>query len=151
MNKILIPASALLLALSACSDVEDDDHHDHDHEHEFFTTVRLNFATDAGDEFEANFIDLQDSENPEVDPIYLTNGETYSLSISFLNELADPVEDITPEILDEQDEHQVFIYGDAVESAATAANDDALVTSTYLDSDSNGFNRCRWWECYLFL
>ena len=86
-----------------------------------------------------NFIDLQDG-NPAVDDIYLTNGETYSLSISFLNELADPIEDITPEILDEQDEHQVFIYGDVVDSAATAANDNALVTSSYLDSDSNGLD-----------
>ena len=73
-----------------------------------------------------------------IDDIVLTNGEVYAVSVEVRNELVDPAEEITPEIRDEDDEHQTFFTGAGVESDATGANADALVTQAYADSDRNG-------------
>ena len=58
----------------------------------------------------------------------LTAGTSYAGSIVWLNEMEDPAEDITLEIVEEQDEHQVFF------SAM-----DLAVDFAYVDFDSNGF------------
>ena len=47
-------------------------------------------------------------------------------------------EDITSEIADEADEHQVFFTGSAVEGPATGTNDEAVVSHAYLDADDQG-------------
>ncbi len=44
----------------------------------------------------------------------LTAGTSYSGSIQWLNEMEDPAEDITEEILEEDDEHQVFFSASGV-------------------------------------
>ncbi len=112
----------------ACSDVKDE--HGHDHDHELMTTVVLDFAsTDGSEAFTATWADPEQSGSPTIDDVTLTDGQTYVISVSFLNELEDPAEDITPEIDDEADEHQVFFTGSAI---------DSLVTHSYLDSDSSG-------------
>ena len=113
----------------ACSDVKDDhDHHHHDHE--LITTLVLDFeATDGSESFSAVWADADQSGNPVVDDIVLTDGLTYNVMVSVLNELEEPAEDITEEIADEADEHQVFFTGGAVGS---------LVSQSYLDSDSSG-------------
>ena len=54
------------------------------------------------------------------------------------NELEDPFEDITPEVEDEGDEHQLFFTGSAVEGPATATNADAIIAHTYADEDLDG-------------
>ena len=73
-----------------------------------------------------------------IDDISLTNGETYTVTFSVINELEDPAEDMTPEITDEKDEHQVFFYGAAVQGPANTANADAVVEHAYADVDNNG-------------
>ena len=85
-------------------------------------------------------MDLQDGADPTVDDITLVNGESYTLSVYFVNNLEDPEEDITPEIEDEGTEHQVFLYGEAVESEANPSNADALITTSYVDVDDNGLD-----------
>ena len=119
----------LFTLATACSDVKDDhDHHDHDHE--LITTLVLDFeATDGSESFSAEWADAEQSGTPTVDDIFLTDGLTYTVMVSVLNELEDPPEDVTEEIADEADEHQVFFTGGAVGS---------LVSQSYLDSDENG-------------
>lgn len=117
-----------LLALTACSDVEKDEHDDHHHhDHEVISTVVLTFTSQADDTEQV--IRWVEGEGQDVD-IDLATGTVYNLSVSALNELETPTEDITPEIADEADEHQLFFTGSAV--------DDALVTHDYVDFDEEG-------------
>ena len=73
----------------------------------------------------------QDGEGP-VEPVVTVSGPlssatSYSGSIQWLNELEDPAEDITEEILEEADEHQVFF----------SASSGLPLEFTYVDFDSN--------------
>ena len=54
------------------------------------------------------------------------------------NELEDPAEDVTPDILELAEEHQIFFTGSAVDGPATGPNPDAILTHSYTDSDANG-------------
>ena len=130
----------LLLGLSACSDVEKDVEEDghHHHDHEVMTAVVLTFTADDGSELEFTWSDADNDADPIIDDIVLQDASDYTLSLSFLNELEDPIEDVTPEIADEDDEHQVFITGSAVDGPATESNADAVVGHTYADEDVNG-------------
>jgi len=129
----------------ACGDVGHDDHSGHDHHghdhhaNEVFTTVTLTFTPVSGGEaIVASWADPEADGSPVIDPINLTNDETYAVSVTFFNELEDPAEEMTPEVLDEDDEHQVFFTGSAVAGAASASAD-AIVEQAYDDADGNGF------------
>jgi hypothetical protein len=74
---------------------------------------------------------------PTVTPISLMNGKTYTLAVRFQNKLESPPEEITDEVRDEGDEHQVFLTGTAVNGPATN-NAGAPLTHTYADMDANG-------------
>jgi len=57
----------------------------------------------------------------------LSSATSYSGSIEWLNELEDPAEDITMEILDAQDEHQVFFeIGDGLPIQVIYADEDSM-------------------------
>jgi hypothetical protein len=132
-------AAALLVpaALVGCLDVENPD--EGENEEEVITRVVLTFTPEGGgDAVVAAFADPENDGNPTIDPITLENGTTYTLALTFENQLADPVEDITAEVAEEDDEHQVFVYGSAVEGPATGDNDAALVTHAYADEDEGG-------------
>lgn len=81
-------------------------------EEELITTMRLTFSpVDGGTD--VLFI-IEDEDGPEgpIEPEY-TNGvlaanASYNVSIELLNEAETPVEDITEEIEEEDDEHQFF-------------------------------------------
>jgi hypothetical protein len=137
MNRITAPLAAA--ALVACSDVEeDDDHgHDHDHNHGLITQVDLTF-TSEGDEVTATWAEGHDGEAPQIDDISLTEGEAYDLSVAFWNTLEDTAEEITNEVQAEDNEHQAFFTGDAVNSDATGTTD-GLLDIEYVDEDDNGF------------
>jgi len=141
MNLITRITPLLLLVLPACSDVDKDgdEHGHHDHDHEVMTAVVLTFtAVDGSDPVEFTWSDADDNANPTIDDIVLQDANDYTLSVSFLNELEVPIEDITPEIADEDDEHQVFFTGSAVDGPATEANADAVLEHAYADEDVNG-------------
>ncbi|UPT72193.1 MAG: type 1 periplasmic binding fold superfamily protein [Flavobacterium sp. JAD_PAG50586_2] len=57
----------------------------------------------------------------------LSANTTYSGTVSFLNETADPIDNITTEILEEGVDHQLFFQAPS-----------ALGTFTYNDTDANG-------------
>ena len=117
----------LFLSLfTACKDVHD---HDHDHDHELMTTVVLTYTDEAGQESSFRWSDMGGTEDVEVDDIVLSANTEYELNLSFLNELEEEPEDITPEIKSEGTEHQVFFTGSAIT--------DNLVVHTYNDTDEN--------------
>ena len=113
-----------------------DEHGHHDHDHEVITTLVLNFTSDMGDGVSASWSHA--SGEVVIEDIVLMDANDYTLSVSFLNELEDPIEDVTPEIADEDDEHQVFFTGSAVDGPATEANADAVLEHAYADEDVNG-------------
>ena len=140
---LLASLTALTLIASCGDDVghddHDHDHHGHDHENEVMTTLKLTFAGSDGNSAVFTWADPEDDGSPVIDDISLTNGETYTVTLEVINELEDPAEDITPEISDEKDEHQVFFTGTAVKGPANTANDAAVIEHSYSDTDNNGF------------
>lgn len=76
-------------------------------------------------------------EPPTIDAITLTMGATYATSVRFLNALETPAEDITLEVRDESDVHQVFFTGTAIDGPASDRPGAAL-THAYTDTDVNG-------------
>lgn len=123
--------------LAACADVEDA--HDHAHEHELITTVVLTFTPLAGGTpLTFRWADPEGDGSPEIDDISLADADDYDLSISFLDEQEDPAEDLSAEIADEADEHQVFLTGTGVEGPATPENAAAIVAHAYADEDADG-------------
>jgi len=112
-----------LLAVTACDNVEDPE--DGENEEEVITTVVLTLDDGSG-ATEYRWADPEDDGNPVIDDITLAAGTTYTGTVEFLNELEDPAEDITAEIEDEADEHQVlFTYG-------------SELTVNTTDTDGNG-------------
>ena len=121
------------LAAAGCSDS-----HDHDSENEVITTVSLTFTPTAGMPIVRRFNDA-DGEGgapPVIDPITLPAG-AYTLGLTFENRLESPPEDITAEIKDTADEHQIFFIGTAVSGAAPGQTTGPL-EHAYKDTDKNG-------------
>ena len=136
-------APFIVLAMPACSDVEKDgtDGHDghHHHDHEVITTVVLTFTSQTdGSELAFSWSDAENSASPVVDDIILQDTDDYYLTVEFLNELESPAENLTPEVADEDDEHQIFFTGSAVEGPATSDNANAIIEHAYADEDSDG-------------
>ncbi len=124
----------LLLAMSACSDVEKAD--EDVHEHELITTVVLHFTNTAD---ETDMLQVRWNEGDDKgEEIVLQNGSDYTLSLEILNEEEEPTEDVTPEIAQEEDEHQVFFTGDAVDGPCMDDNPEAFIEHAYADEDANG-------------
>lgn len=95
----------LFLSLLACGNVKDV--HDEHSEGELISRVVLSLTDSAGETVDYTWTDPEQSGTPTVDTVALTNSETYAVSVSFWNDLSDPIEDITPEIVDEAEEHMV--------------------------------------------
>jgi len=132
LNRISL-IGAILLA-SACGE----DASDAGNENEVLTTVTLTFTPTAGGApVVALFNDADgDLGNPPViDPVRLAPG-MYNLGLKFENRLEMPAEDITLEILDEANDHQVFFTGSAVNSPASVQAS-APLTQVYSDTDAN--------------
>lgn len=101
----------LAFSLTGC---EDENTPEPVNEEELITTVILTWTDGSGGVATMTYEDL-DGTGPDVpvvsaDP--LTANTTYTVAASFLNNAEDPAEDITIEIKDEDDEHQVFFLID---------------------------------------
>jgi hypothetical protein len=92
---------------------------------ELITSVVLTFD---GTSFTADDPDGDGGQAPAIDPITIAAGTT-TLALRFENRLEDPPEDITEEVMDEGEAHQVFFTG----SATTGP-----LAITYADTDRNG-------------
>lgn len=125
------------------SDPEAGDDHDHDHDHEpteVITTVTLRFTPEGGGETRVAEFSDPDGDggmSGSSDPIALTEGIAYDLEIGFSNALVDPTEDITAEVAEEAEEHQVFIAGTSVDGPAVNDNSAPVVMHEYADLESD--------------
>jgi hypothetical protein len=123
----------IALALFACKDDDDKDEPVVPiipNEEEVITTVRYTLTPLNGGTakvFQFQDLDGDGGNVPVVSVDTLDADSTYIGSIVFLNELETPAEDITKEVLEEGDEHQVFYQ---------ATSGDFMVT--YTDVDKNG-------------
>ena len=132
-----------ILTITSCSD--DDDVPEEENEVEVITDVTLVF-TNTDDNTDVVRATAEDSDAGGVgelevdDPINLTNGVTYTLTFEILNALnPNDIEDIGDEILDEDDEHQIFFSftEDAFRDPMGDGNIDSASDSiNYNDEDS---------------
>jgi hypothetical protein len=123
-------------SLAACGDPGGGD----DDPPEVITTVTLTFTPPSpGTPVVAAFDDPDGDGGmpPTVDPINLPDGVSYALAIAFANRLEDPPEDITQEIRDEGDQHQVFLTNTAVNGPASDVPL-APLQHAYADMDARG-------------
>jgi hypothetical protein len=123
---------ATMLLMSACSD----DDPSFENEEELITTVRITFVEvdeaggEVGDAFSFEWVDMDGpvgGGTPVIDPIILSANKTYRYDLEFFNELEDPVEDITEEIREEDDEHIICF--------TTAGGVNLTITRTDVDGD----------------
>lgn len=125
----VLVALSLLLVLASCSD-DDDNLPAPINEEEVITTVTVTLTDEATNDVKTlQYRDL-DGDGPTPPVITADNlsaNASYLGSIEFLNELESPAEDITVEVVEEDDEHQVFFV------PANALN----VSTEYLDFDAN--------------
>ena len=126
MKYFLYILPLFVLTLVSC----DPDDPDDVNEEEVITTLTYSLQPTAGGAaVEFSFVDIDGDGG--MDPV-ITSGSLaanteYNGSITLLNETEDPAEDITEEVQEEDDEHQLFY----VVSRADA-------TVTYLDQDGDG-------------
>lgn len=119
----------LTLAMLGCSD--DDTTPEIINEDELITTVILTLTPDSGDQVVLTTIDL-DGDGPD-EPVTTVVGSfsentQYQGAVQFLNETEDPAEDITQEVIEEADEHQVFY----------TISEGLNIQTTYEDQDTQG-------------
>jgi hypothetical protein len=130
----------LATSLSVHTACSDDDVEGGGNEEEVITTITLSFTPAGGGEAVTAAFDDADGdggEAPTVDPINLATATTYDLTVRFQNKLETPAEEITDEVRDESDEHQLFFTGTAVNGPASD-QPGAPLAHTYSDADGNG-------------
>ena len=119
----------LAIAMVSCSD--DDTPPAPVNEVEVITTLILTLTPDSGEEVVLTTRDL-DGDGPgelvtTVEGSFSENTE-YQGAVRFVNETETPAEEITDEVLEEADEHQVFY----------TTTDGLNIQTTYEDEDSQG-------------
>ena len=131
----LVAGFALSVTAAGCGG----DKHDGGNENEVITTVTLTFTPMGGGSPVIASVDDPDGDGgnpPVVGPINLMAG-MFDLAVKFENRLEKPTVNITDEISDERDEHQVFFTGTAVSGPASNQAGAPLVQA-YADMDSKG-------------
>ena len=127
-QKLILMAFIFAGLLTSCSD--DDSNPEPINEEEVITTMIVTLTAD-GTSKELKVTDSDGPEGPE-DPVFETEdleaNTVYAGSVEFLNELEDPAENITLEVDEEDEEHQVFY------ETSGGLNVDV----EYLDQDPNG-------------
>jgi hypothetical protein len=126
--KNIVILAFIVSIFTACSDTDDPEVIN---EEEVITTVRATLVPqNGGTEITLESRDL-DGDGPNA-PVISVSGNfdastTYDATLKVLNETESPADDITLEILEEDEEHQFFF---------SFTND--IATATYNDQDSNG-------------
>ncbi len=127
MFKQLISTGFLFTILvSSCTKTSVDIHD----ENELITTVKLQFSAEGKTEtFSYSDKDGDGGMTPKIDDIILEANKKYSVSVLVLDESKTPIDDITKEIMENQEEH-LFVFTPSPSS---------LITYAYGDKDKNGF------------
>ncbi len=132
-RRISVCVFTSLIALAGCGDNAAGGN-----ENEVITTVTLTFTPAAGGTAVVAAVNDPDGDGgnpPMVDPINLSAG-TYATAVAFENRLAKPPVDITKEVMDEPDQHQIFFTGTAVNGPASNQSG-APLAHAYADTDAN--------------
>ncbi|MFO0633011.1 MAG: hypothetical protein U0168_09200 [Nannocystaceae bacterium] len=135
-RRLSLAAITITATLGACAEPFDADP---DAQTEVITTVRLILNPDGGGApITAAFTDPDgDGGMPgTADPLALTQGG-YALAVEFLDALEQPAQDITEEIREEAQDHQVFVSGSAVSGPAAGSDPAAPLLHAYADVESN--------------
>ncbi|MDF2455512.1 MAG: hypothetical protein K0R51_1505 [Cytophagaceae bacterium] len=132
MKKIILSSLILsfVLLVSSCKRNDDDAPTPQDqNEEELITTVSLIIKENGVlvDTFSFKDSDGVGGEAPTIEDITLDANKTYTCTLLLLDETKNPVENISEEIEEENDEHQFFFHP----SAGTN------LTVNYLDFDDN--------------
>jgi hypothetical protein len=130
--KLMAFAAFTLITISACSNDDDTATLVPVNEEEVITTVRAVLTPQGGGTAVTLTSRDLDGDGPNA-PVNTVSGNfiagsVYTGKVSFLNEVATPAEDITTEIEEEGQDHQLFY-------TQTGGN---LGTFTYTDTDTNG-------------
>jgi hypothetical protein len=118
----------LSIAMIGCSD--DDTAPEVINDEELITTVILTLTQESGDQVVLTTVDLDGDGPDEPETTVVGNfaeNTQYTGAVQFLNETEDPAEDITEEVIEEAEEHQVFY----------TISEGLNITTTYVDFDSN--------------
>jgi len=118
----------LSIAMIGCSD--DDTAPEVINDEELITTVILTLTQESGDQVVLTTVDLDGDGPDEPETTVVGNfsqNTQYQGAVQFLNETEDPAEDITEEVIEEAEEHQVFY----------TISEGLNITTTYVDFDSN--------------
>ena len=118
----------LSIAMIGCSD--DDTAPEVINDEELITTVILTLTPDSGDQVVLTTVDLDGDGPDEPETTVVGNfaeNTQYTGAVQFLNETEDPAEDITEEVIEEAEEHQVFY----------TISEGLNITTTYVDFDDN--------------
>lgn len=126
--KISLLALAAITTFTSCSN--DDDAPVPVNEEEVITTLIATFTPQGGGTPIVLKSEDLDGNGPDA-PIVTVSGDfiidtTYNGAVAFFNELANPVENITEEVQEEGEEHQVFFQ------------ESGLGQFEYTDEDANG-------------
>lgn len=125
--RILALSIITITTFSSCSD---DDSNGPVNEEEVITTVSATFTPQGGGTPVVLLSRDLDGDGPDAPVVSVsgpfTAGTVYEGSVHFLNELTTPAEDITAEVQQEGEEHQVFFQHSGIGTIA------------YLDEDMNG-------------
>ena len=119
----------LAIAMVSCSD--DDTPPEPINQEEVITTVILTLTPESGDQVVLTTLDLDgDGPNEPVTTVVgsFAKNTQYQGAVRFLNETETPAEEITDEVLEEADEHQVFY----------TTTDGLNIETEYEDEDSQG-------------
>lgn len=130
MKKLQLLAVMATLFFISCSD--DHDEAAHNHEQEVFTTMTITLVPSDGSSniiLQTEDLDLDGPNAPAITVSgKLKASNTYTGSIKWYNKTETPMEELTPEIVEEKDEHQIFY---TIGSGLT-------MTVTDLSKDSKG-------------
>ena len=110
MKTFMIALAAGIIAIS-CSSDDDNTPPEVINEEEVIPTLRVQLTNTAGNvTLQSVDSDGEDGPNPPVITIVgdIMANTTYNGTVAFLNETESPAEDITEEVEEEDDEHQVF-------------------------------------------
>lgn len=125
--KLMAIAAFAITSLSACSD---DDTAQPVNEEEVITTVTATFTPQGGGSAITLTSRDLDGDGPDAPVVTasgnFTAGTAYNGTVTFLNELSNPAGNITEEIEEEGEDHQIFYQ------------QNGLGTFTYNDTDANG-------------
>ena len=118
------PLALGLLTLAACDD-DDGPVDPGAGEEEVITTVRVSLTAPDGSTAELTFVDPDGDGGtaPAITGDTLAANTEYDVTLTFLNETETPAEDITEEIAEEGEEHQIFFLASAGLALTVTATD----------------------------